>query len=137
MIEESLLFRSEIWFCFYFQVFAGVYPVDQSEHLYLRSAIEKLTLNDSSVSVNPDSWYEPYLRNGPYFFLRVGWAISKDNSCTANTAEKKFVQGKPWGRKKSSKCFLLSSSCVSLKKIVAQAASHPKKLCKNLGEKKI
>lgn len=44
-------------FCFYLQVFAGVYPVDQSEHLYLRSAIEKLTLNDASVSVNPDSWY--------------------------------------------------------------------------------
>lgn len=36
-------------------VFAGVYPVDQSEHLYLRSAIEKLTLNDASVSVHPDS----------------------------------------------------------------------------------
>ncbi|KAJ7357690.1 Translation factor guf1 mitochondrial [Desmophyllum pertusum] len=31
-------------------VFAGVYPVDQSELLYLRSAIEKLTLNDASVS---------------------------------------------------------------------------------------
>ena len=48
---------SEILLCFHLQVFAGVYPVDQSEHLYLRSAIEKLTLNDSSVSVNPDSWY--------------------------------------------------------------------------------
>lgn len=47
-----------ILLCFYLQVFAGVYPVDQSEHLYLRSAIEKLTLNDASVSVNPDSWYE-------------------------------------------------------------------------------
>lgn len=36
-------------------VFAGVYPVDQSEHISLRSAIEKLTLNDASVSVHPDS----------------------------------------------------------------------------------
>ena len=52
-----LQLTSGILFCFHFQVFAGVYPVDQSEHLYLRSAIEKLTLNDSSVSVNPDSWY--------------------------------------------------------------------------------
>ena len=49
--------NSETMLCFHFQVFAGVYPVDQSENLYLRSAIEKLTLNDSSVSVNPDSWY--------------------------------------------------------------------------------
>ena len=37
------------------QVFAGVYPVDQSEQPALRSAIEKLTLNDSSVSVHKDS----------------------------------------------------------------------------------
>ncbi|XP_013865859.1 translation factor Guf1, mitochondrial [Austrofundulus limnaeus] len=36
-------------------VFAGMYPVDQSDHPALRSAIEKLTLNDSSVSVQKDS----------------------------------------------------------------------------------
>ncbi|KAK2165573.1 hypothetical protein LSH36_48g03046 [Paralvinella palmiformis] len=36
-------------------VFAGIYPVDQSEYSALRSAIEKLLLNDSSVSVNIDS----------------------------------------------------------------------------------
>ena len=36
-------------------VFAGVYPMDQSEHLLLRSAIEKLALNDPAVSVTPDS----------------------------------------------------------------------------------
>lgn len=30
-------------------VFAGVYPMDQSEHTMLRSALEKLLLNDSSV----------------------------------------------------------------------------------------
>uniref|UniRef100_A0A672ZVS5 Tr-type G domain-containing protein n=1 Tax=Sphaeramia orbicularis TaxID=375764 RepID=A0A672ZVS5_9TELE len=36
-------------------VFAGMYPVDQSEYIGLRSAIERLTLNDSSVSVQRDS----------------------------------------------------------------------------------
>ena len=36
-------------------VFAGVYPSDQSQHLALKSAIEKLCLNDSAVSVTPDS----------------------------------------------------------------------------------
>ncbi|XP_058815153.1 translation factor GUF1 homolog, mitochondrial [Topomyia yanbarensis] len=36
-------------------VFAGVYPADQSQHPYLKSAIEKLVLNDSAVTVNPDS----------------------------------------------------------------------------------
>nr|XP_044986352.1 translation factor GUF1, mitochondrial isoform X2 [Jaculus jaculus] len=36
-------------------VFAGVYPVDQSEYNNLKSAIEKLTLNDSSVTVHRDS----------------------------------------------------------------------------------
>ncbi|XP_065119939.2 translation factor Guf1, mitochondrial isoform X2 [Paramisgurnus dabryanus] len=36
-------------------VFAGMYPMDQSEYTALRSAVEKLTLNDSSVSVQKDS----------------------------------------------------------------------------------
>lgn len=36
-------------------VFAGMYPMDQSEHPGLRSAIERLTLNDSSVTVQRDS----------------------------------------------------------------------------------
>ncbi|XP_061541951.1 translation factor Guf1, mitochondrial isoform X10 [Phycodurus eques] len=36
-------------------VFAGMYPVDQSEYPGLRSAIERLTLNDSSVTVQRDS----------------------------------------------------------------------------------
>ncbi|EFA01635.2 translation factor GUF1 homolog, mitochondrial isoform X2 [Tribolium castaneum] len=36
-------------------VFAGVYPMDQSQHVNLRSAIDKLTLNDSAVSVDIDS----------------------------------------------------------------------------------
>nr|DBA29213.1 TPA: hypothetical protein GDO54_009461 [Pyxicephalus adspersus] len=36
-------------------VFAGMFPVDQSEYNNLKSALEKLTLNDSSVSVTRDS----------------------------------------------------------------------------------
>lgn len=36
-------------------VFAGMYPMDQSEYPTLRTAIEKLTLNDSSVTIYPDS----------------------------------------------------------------------------------
>lgn len=36
------------------QVFAGVFPVDQSEFPALQDAITKLTLNDSSVEVNND-----------------------------------------------------------------------------------
>ena len=37
------------------QVFAGMYPMDQSEYPSLRSSLEKLILNDSSVSVFHDS----------------------------------------------------------------------------------
>ncbi|XP_067844342.1 translation factor GUF1, mitochondrial isoform X2 [Heptranchias perlo] len=36
-------------------VFAGMYPIDQSEYTNLRRAVEKLTLNDSSVTVHRDS----------------------------------------------------------------------------------
>uniref|UniRef100_A0A6Q2Z377 Tr-type G domain-containing protein n=1 Tax=Esox lucius TaxID=8010 RepID=A0A6Q2Z377_ESOLU len=36
-------------------VFAGMYPMDQSDYSTLRSAVEKLTLNDSSVTVQRDS----------------------------------------------------------------------------------
>ncbi|XP_062991422.1 translation factor GUF1, mitochondrial [Elgaria multicarinata webbii] len=36
-------------------VFAGMYPVDQSEYNNLKSAVEKLTLNDSSVTLHRDS----------------------------------------------------------------------------------
>lgn len=35
-------------------VFAGIFPVNQSENEMLRNAIEKLTLNDSSVSVSTE-----------------------------------------------------------------------------------
>lgn len=36
-------------------VYAGIYPVEQSQHVALRSAIEKLILNDSAVTLIPDS----------------------------------------------------------------------------------
>ncbi|XP_067638839.1 translation factor waclaw, mitochondrial-like isoform X4 [Eurosta solidaginis] len=36
-------------------VYAGIYPADQSKHVGLRSAIEKLVLNDSAVTVKVDS----------------------------------------------------------------------------------
>lgn len=36
-------------------VYAGVYPSEQSQHVALRSAIEKLILNDSVVTLTPDS----------------------------------------------------------------------------------
>lgn len=36
-------------------VYAGVYPMDQSELLVLKNAIEKLSLNDPSVTVCNDS----------------------------------------------------------------------------------
>jgi translation factor GUF1, mitochondrial len=36
-------------------VFAGIYPNDQSQHLALKSAIDKLILNDSAVSCTADS----------------------------------------------------------------------------------
>ena len=37
------------------QVFAGVFPMDTGDYLALRTAVEKLTLNDNSVTVHPDS----------------------------------------------------------------------------------
>ncbi|GAB1609895.1 translation factor GUF1, mitochondrial-like, partial [Argonauta hians] len=43
-------------------VFAGIFPADQSEYEDLRRAIDKLTLNDSSVSVNIDA--SPVLGQG-------------------------------------------------------------------------
>lgn len=36
-------------------VFAGVYPMDQSQHVALRGAIEKLILNDSAVTACVES----------------------------------------------------------------------------------
>eukprot|EP00795_Rhopilema_esculentum_P000614 gene614-10308_t len=36
-------------------VFAGIYPTDQASYVALRLAIDKLTLNDSSVTVHPDN----------------------------------------------------------------------------------
>ncbi|XP_045204494.1 translation factor Guf1, mitochondrial-like isoform X2 [Mercenaria mercenaria] len=36
-------------------VFAGIFPADSSQHTALKTAIEKLTLNDSSVDIHVDS----------------------------------------------------------------------------------
>lgn len=36
-------------------VFAGIYPIDQSQHVALRTAIDKLILTDSAVTLTPDS----------------------------------------------------------------------------------
>lgn len=36
-------------------VFAGIFPENQSEHVDLRNALEKLILNDSAVTITPDS----------------------------------------------------------------------------------
>lgn len=36
-------------------VFAGIFPADQKQHVQLKEAIEKLILNDSAVTVTPDS----------------------------------------------------------------------------------
>jgi elongation factor 4 len=43
-------------------VYAGIYPQDNSKHLELKSAIEKLVLNDSCVTVQPDT--SPALGHG-------------------------------------------------------------------------
>lgn len=43
-------------------VYAGIYPQDNSKHLELKSAIEKLILNDSCVTVTPDT--SPALGHG-------------------------------------------------------------------------
>lgn len=36
-------------------VFAGVYPMDQSQYIALQSAIDRLTLNDNAVTVVKES----------------------------------------------------------------------------------
>lgn len=44
-----------LMYTLYFSRPSGMYPMDQSEYTGLRSAIERLTLNDSSVTVQRDS----------------------------------------------------------------------------------
>jgi translation elongation factor EF-4 len=39
-------------------VFAGIYPMDQSQYLSLQAAIDKLTLNDNAVTVALESRYK-------------------------------------------------------------------------------
>jgi elongation factor 4 len=43
-------------------VYAGIYPSEQSQHISLKSAIEKLILNDSAVSIQTDT--SPALGHG-------------------------------------------------------------------------
>lgn len=43
-------------------VYAGVYPMDQSQHAILKGAIEKLTLSDPSVALSISS--SPALGHG-------------------------------------------------------------------------
>ena len=50
--------------CLHFQVFAGIYPIDQSQYDKLRESITKLTFNDSSVSVTQDFRYSNNHRFG-------------------------------------------------------------------------
>lgn len=42
-------------------VFAGVYPMDQSQFVSLQAAIDKLTLNDSAVTITLESRYIKFL----------------------------------------------------------------------------
>lgn len=57
-----------------FQVYAGIFPMDQSEHSSLRNALDKLTLNDPSVRLSVDS------RLGKVVLLYILTSIS--NTCT-------------------------------------------------------
>ena len=52
-------------------VFAGVYPLDQSQHVELRNAIDKLTLNDSAVTVTIDSRLIPSVSSFAIFYLTI------------------------------------------------------------------
>lgn len=36
-------------------VFAGIYPIDNTQYEALKKAIDKLVLNDSAVTVTPES----------------------------------------------------------------------------------
>lgn len=51
----SLTSSNNLHYVFLTQVFAGVFPMDGDEYIVLRTAVEKLTLNDSSVTVHADS----------------------------------------------------------------------------------
>jgi len=65
-----------------------------------------------------------------YFFEGGCRAISIKASFTSKTAEKKFARRVTGKKKPSSKCFLLSRSCVWLKNIFhALVIAHQKKSC--------
>jgi len=48
-------------------VFAGLFPMDQSLHMEMKSALERLTLNDSAVSITTESRYKKFLTINSYF----------------------------------------------------------------------
>ena len=55
----AIILNQSIFYCLikstlFLQVFAGIYPFNQSEYHTLRIAIEKLILNDNSVSSQRD-----------------------------------------------------------------------------------
>jgi len=43
-------------------VFAGLFPMDQSLHMEMRNALERLTLNDSAVSITTESRYKKIIK---------------------------------------------------------------------------
>jgi GTP-binding protein LepA len=53
-------------------VFAGLYPVESSEHGMLRDALEKLRLNDSAFNFEPEN----SVALGFGFRCRSGWSVS-------------------------------------------------------------
>ena len=65
MQVEYLIYISILLAIFYyksifyhiFQVFAGFYPQDQGSYVDLKNALDKLTLNDSSVTLHRDNRY--------------------------------------------------------------------------------
>ena len=59
-------------------VFSGIYPVDKADYEDLRSALEKLQLNDSSLS------YEPETSAALGFGFRAGfWVFAHGNRAGA------------------------------------------------------
>jgi len=50
-------------------VFAGLFPMDQSLHMEMKSALERLTLNDSAVSITTESRYKKLLKINSYYLF--------------------------------------------------------------------
>lgn len=85
-------------------VYAGIFPADQAQHSQLRSGIEKLILNDSAVTLIPDS--SPALGQGwrlgflgllhmEVFCQRLQQEYEIDSIVTAPSVTYKIVLGTP------------------------------------------